>query len=347
MRSDAGPLPRWIGAPLSAVYGAAVRIRNRRFDRGAGVTSPPVPVISVGNLSVGGVGKTPMVQRIARLLAAQGHRPAVLLRGYKSAAGAMSDEEAEHRAALPNAIVVANPDRVGAVEALMSRPINEQPTCVILDDGFQHRRLGRTLDIVLIDARRDPWRDALLPAGWLRESPSSLKRADAVVLTHADLVAPDEIERISGLVEKVSGRSPAAMVRHAWSGVRVRTPDGQFTDHPTAWLNERRAAVICAIGEPDQFLSMLREAGVEVVSTLILQDHASFEPAAVQRVTETLSDSDAIICTAKDWARLATVVLEGFSGLIAYPSVTIEALRGGDNLDALVKAAAGAPPTVE
>lgn len=347
MRSDAGPLPRWIGAPLSAFYGAAVRIRNRRFDRGARVTPPPIPVISVGNLSVGGVGKTPMVQRIARLLAAQGHRPAVLLRGYKSAVGAMSDEEAEHRAALPDAIVVANPDRVGAVEALMARPAEEQPTCVLLDDGFQHRRLGRTLDIVLIDARRDPWRDALLPAGWLREPASSLKRADAVVLTHADLVAPDDINRISELVQSVSGRPPAAMVRHAWSGIRVRTPDGHFTDHPIAWLAGRKAAAVCAIGEPDQFLSMVRESGVEIVSTLTLQDHARFDPAAVQRISRTLSDNDAIMCTAKDWARLAPVVPEGFSGLIAYPSVAIEAIRGSDNLDELVNAAAGAPPTVE
>ncbi len=350
MPNDRPPLPGLIGVPLSSMYSVAVRARNRRFDQGKGVYKSSIPVISVGNISVGGVGKTPMVQRIARTLLAHGHRPAIVLRGYKAGAGQMSDEEAEHRGALPDAIVIANPDRVAAAGALEMRDEATRPTCIILDDGFQHRRLGRALDLVLIDARRSPWDDAVLPAGWLREPPSSLSRADAVVLTHADLAQPVDLANLCSRIERTHGKPPIATMRHAWSGMLVESERGNGMSRETNdWLRGRRVAVCCAIGEPDQFLAMIETHGALIASRLVLRDHAQFDRAAIERIATGLdaSSGDAIVCTAKDWPRLAPALPEGFAGSIAYPVVSMEAMSGGDEVDALVLRSAGTPPTQE
>lgn len=350
MPSDRPPLPHPIGRPLATLYALGVRVRNARYDRGIAVAPPPLPVISVGNISVGGVGKTPMVQRLARLLLSRGHTPAIVLRGYKAGAGQMSDEEAEHRAALPGVSVVANPDRIAAAQSLAERNGDTRPTCVILDDGFQHRRLGRTLDLVLIDARRSPWDDAVLPAGWLREPPESLARADAIALTHADLTAPERLEELCRRIRDVHGKPPVAMTKHAWSELLVESARAEpMTRDPTGWLHGRRVVVCCAIGEPDQFLRMVGDSGATIVDRLVLRDHAPFDRKRVEQLTAKLDSSrgDAMVCTAKDWPRLAPVVPEGFDGPIAYPVVSIEAISGGEALDGMILDAAGPPRTQE
>ena len=350
MSRDTGPAPLLVGAPLAALYGLAVRFRNKRYDAGRHVWTPTIPVISVGNLTVGGVGKTPVVQRFARLLQSHGHRPAVLLRGYKPIAPGVSDEQAEHADALPGVVVVANPDRIAAVQSLLSLPQQERPTCVILDDGFQHRQLGRTLDVVLIDARKSPWRDRLLPAGWLRESPASLRRADTVVLTHADLASDNEIAQLSERIESVQGMAPIALTRHAWTGFQIHTPN-QITANqaPVSWLARRRVVVLSAIGKPGQLLTMVQNAGGEIVDRLIGRDHAKFRPAAVATILKALDPDrgDAVLCTAKDWPRLSPALPAGFCAPVAYPVLSIEAIRGGDALDQLVLDAAGPPELPE
>src|SRR5262245_29106801 len=159
-RRARGPLPPAL-LPVSAmaawVYGLAVAARNARYDRG-GSARLGVPVISVGNLSVGGSGKSPMVRWVARRVAALGVAPVVALRGYRARPGESSDEEAEHRAELPGVAVVANPKRAAALRAFLAE--HPEVGCAVLDDGFQHRQLRRDLDLVLIDASADTLRDA-------------------------------------------------------------------------------------------------------------------------------------------------------------------------------------------
>ena len=135
--------------PASLLYGAVVARRNTRFDAGLGVLKTGLPVVSIGNLTVGGTGKTPCVQWAARALIAAGHRPAIALRGYGSRPGQPSDEAMEHREALEGVPVLASPDRVASIETIRS----EYPTCdvVILDDGFQHRRVAREVDVLLVE----------------------------------------------------------------------------------------------------------------------------------------------------------------------------------------------------
>src|SRR5690606_38212888 len=150
----------------------------------------------------------------------------------------------------------------------------ERVDCVVLDDGFQHRRLARDLDIVLIDASRSPFEDRLLPAGWLREPVESLRRADAIVLTHAELVTKEGIAALQGRIVRLLGRRAIAVTRHLWTGLRVAEPrrveagaGAEAGDRPWAnqlravdYLADKRAVVVCAIGSPEGFLSAAERA---------------------------------------------------------------------------------------
>lgn len=186
---------------LSKLYGLGVRFRNARLDRGASaVRRLPVPVISVGNLTAGGAGKTPMVLYLAGELRRLGLRPAVVCRGYRGGAervgGVVGDGERIQLDAaqagdeprllaerLPGVPVVVGADRFSAGMRVISQ---FSPGLILLDDGFQHRRLARDLDLVLLDARRPLGNGHLLPRGPLREPVPALKRADALILTRSD-----------------------------------------------------------------------------------------------------------------------------------------------------------------
>ncbi|MEA5612293.1 tetraacyldisaccharide 4'-kinase [Nodularia spumigena] len=289
--------------PLSRVYGWEVARRNRRWDRGEGVTRLDRPVVSIGNLSAGGTGKTPMVRWAVGALQESGHRPAVAMRGYKAEPGQPSDEEREHREALPGVPVVARPDRAAGLQDLFATPEGAQVDCVVLDDGFQHRRLARDLDIVLVDASRPPDRDALLPLGYLREPLDSLRRAQACVLTHAELVGPERLADLADLVRTfLPDGSPVAVAEHRWT--RLRRVG--CSDEPVVWLAGRRVVAVCAIGHPEAFLTGLEQAGAGVAGSLCLPDHDAFGPRTVRRL-EAMVEScrpEAVVMTAKDLTKL-------------------------------------------
>lgn len=299
------PLPLGIGTPLAPLYGLIMRRRNRRFDRGLGVRRAPAPVVSVGNLSVGGTGKTPMVRRVVESLRLAGRRPGVVLRGYGPRSNGQSDEEAEHRTTLPGVPIVANPDRFRAISDLVTRSQGARIDCVVLDDAFQHRRVARDVDIVLVDATRDPWSDALLPAGWLREPVGSLRRATAVVITHAESVAPSAIDALRERIAEAHGKPPIAVTAHDWTGLRIF--DGRVDANlDLDWLQGKRIVAACAIARPRPFLASLRSAGAETVATMILRDHAPFGPGRIERLIEDAENAkaDAVVCTEKDWMKL-------------------------------------------
>src|SRR5215203_5981946 len=154
--------------PAEQIYAAAVRLRGAMYGHGLlEVTNAPVPVLAVGNVSVGGTGKTPIAAWAVAQLRERGGRPAVVLRGYGG------DEPLVHRALNPDALVVCDPDRVRGARTAHA----EGADCVVLDDAFQHRRLARTADWVLVSAERFERTGRLLPAGPLRESWRELERA--------------------------------------------------------------------------------------------------------------------------------------------------------------------------
>ncbi|MGE3107297.1 MAG: tetraacyldisaccharide 4'-kinase [Phycisphaerales bacterium] len=334
-----GALGTVLGRAAEPLYRMGINRVNRRYDAGAGVVRLDVPVVSIGNLSVGGTGKTPMVAWVARELVGLGMKPCVAMRGYaRSGAHGRSDEEDEYGRLLPGVPIVAQPDRSAGIARLLRGSSGSRPDVVVLDDGFQHRRLARGLDVVLIDISRDPFQDRLLPAGWLREPVESLRRADAVVLTHAEL-APDEVgDRIEGEVRRVmagatgrdrgnGGASPLiARARHVWRAVNVGDES-----RGVEWLRGVRALVVCAVGNPGGFIAGARRHGVIVAGEVVLPDHDPYAPRTLDRIARALgaSGAEVILTSEKDWSKLRDRDGDWARGrAVARPSLGIEFDRG-------------------
>ncbi|MBL8999569.1 MAG: tetraacyldisaccharide 4'-kinase [Phycisphaerae bacterium] len=329
------PLRGPVGRVVSWVYGTAVRRRNSRFDQGRGIIRLDRPVISVGNLSVGGTGKTPMVVHFCRVLLAAGHDPCIAMRGYRATPEGVSDEARVYERELPGVPVIAQPNRADGLIDFFTTERGEGVDSVVLDDGFQHRQLARDLDIVLIDAMRDPWRDRLLPAGWLREPPESLARAGAIVITHAEAVPHGTVSK---LLERARAAAPGAVLAacgHAWDC--LLTVDD--TERPVSALRGRRIAVCCGIGNPDAFeRQAAAAAGGAPVYRLILRDHDPFAPGTIAALLRGAGSARAeyIVVTEKDWTKLTHVNPEAWPCPVVRPRLSLTFDRGGRDLEGVV-----------
>lgn len=340
MTSRDGPLPAPLGATigrlLAPVYGRVVAQRNRRFDAGVGVAGLDRPVVSVGNLSVGGTGKTPMVRWVCERLIEVGATPAIAMRGYKSAGG-VSDEAMEYAEALPSVPVVAQPNRTAGLRALFATPSGAAVDAVVLDDGFQHRRIARDLDVVLIDCSRPIASARLLPAGWLREPMASLTRAGAVVLTHAERASDSAIDEARRVVAQHAPELPIAVCEHAWDALRVGD-DACAETRPVDWLRGKRVAVACAIGNPGAFVAGVRDAGAQIAGEVLLRDHDAFGPAAVARVEAAAASAEALVVTEKDWVKIRRTALAHANVPVVRPSLAMRFRAGEDVLADRVRA---------
>jgi tetraacyldisaccharide 4'-kinase len=335
-------MPAWLGALPAAIHGAVVRSRNRRFDRGLGVVTLDRPVISVGNLSVGGTGKTPLTLQLLRWLVDAGLGPAIAMRGYGDPGGRESDEAKLYLRAFPDLPLVAQPDRLGGLLQLFATPQGDAARCVVLDDGFQHRRIARQSDIVVIDATRPPHRDRLLPAGWLREPIESVRRATAVVITHVSRVGAADVADIKREVVAAGGPGVVADCDHLWTDVAVSAAGGE-TVHDTSWLAGKRVVAVCAIGNPTSFLDNLRGVGASIHAELVLPDHDPFAPQTLSRLLAEAGAAGvhAVVCTEKDWSKLSRVRPELWPCPVARPRLGLRFLGGESELKAHVIAAAG------
>ncbi len=326
------PLPQLAGAlavPASRLYGLAVAARNRRFDRGLGVESAGRPVASVGNITAGGTGKTPVTAWLARLLLAEGRRPVIAMRGYKAGRGGPSDEQAEYADLLPGVAVVADPDRLSALRSFFTA--HPAADCAILDDGFQHRRVRRELDLVLIDATVETLGDRLLPAGRLREPPSSLRRADAVVVTRAEAVDDDLARRI----REHHGRPPLAWCRHAWTGLRVHE-GGAARAEPVEWLRGRRVLTMLGVGNPLAVLRQVEAAGARVATNVPVKDHQRYGPRLLETARRLGAGAEALVTTGKDWVKLRRELTRRPILPVVVPALEVEVFEGRQPLRDLV-----------
>lgn len=317
-------------------YRAAVAARGVMFDMNLRSASPlGKPTISVGNITTGGTGKTPMVIELARRMLAMGERPAVLLRGYGKRGGATSDEEALYRQ-VKGLEVMADPcRRCGAARVLASSP---GVSVFLLDDGFQHRQAHRDLDLVLIDATNPLGFGYMLPRGLLREPASALRRADATIVTRADQVTPDRLREVEQLVTRHAGRPPTATAAHSWAGF----VDAEGATLPIDALRERRVAAVCAIGNPDAFRAMLTKHVREVASMNVFPDHHPFTLAELRTVIDTAAkvSAEALVMTEKDWVKWRTLsehgaAIQGVPGVLR-PRLEMRFLTGGEVIDALL-----------
>jgi tetraacyldisaccharide 4'-kinase len=315
--SDALPSPRWwraLAPRLAGLYGAAVAARNALYDRGAlRVRRLPGRVISVGNLAAGGTGKSPVVMELARLLVRLGHRPAILTRGYgtslarcdalallggreimaPSTPAPWPDEARMQSEALPEVPIIVGRDRYAAARRFLALPPGISPlgapTHWLLDDGFQHRRLARDLDIVLLDAARPLGGHRLLPHGLLREPPAALARAGLVIYTRC---AP-------GLPTVADERAVAALA--SAQALRAVFRPGPLTPVAGAPASVPGPVLLAAgVATPEQVHAALVSLRVAVAATYFVRDHAAFAPAELVR---RLGAARAVVTTAKDYWR--------------------------------------------
>jgi tetraacyldisaccharide 4'-kinase len=307
--ADSPPLPGLAGRVAARLYDLAVAWRNRGFDRGKRVVTFDRPVISVGNISVGGTGKTPTVALILDELIAHGHLPCVAMRGYGARSPdrvSDSDEAGEYLRRFPGLAIVAQPNRTLGLIELFGTESGERVDVIVLDDGFQHRQIARQLDLVLVDASRSPFADRTIPAGWLREPVANLARATGVIITHAELATDADLRELQARIQETIGRPPLAVARHTWSGAAVWC-EGRDTEHETFPTLTSRTIALCAIGNPHGFLRQAESAlGRNLVERIVLPDHDPYAPATVARVIDTMRTHGAttLLTTEKDWSKL-------------------------------------------
>ncbi len=303
----------WL-APLTPLYGAAVAVKNAAYEHG--LTRQKKlrgPVVSIGNLSTGGGGKTPFAIALAKLLTEAGMAVDVLSRGYGRSSVAVERVDASatstsdrfgdeplliaREAQVP---VYVGPQRYDA-GLLAEREAVDLPRLHLLDDGFQHRQLARDLDIVLL--HRDDLRARLLPAGHLREPLSSLRRAGVVVLREEDRALAADIRRYL---------QPNAVVWHGRRQLQLQSTTG-------------RSVAFCGIARPEEFFAELRAMGAEIVGTLAFPDHHAFNTDDLQRIGEQAEAFDAtrILTTAKDLTRLPQTALEALRRYAPVESVPL------------------------
>lgn len=306
---------RVITWPLSLLLALIVRLRHSLYDLGVLPRfALPGVTISVGNIAVGGTGKSPMVMEVVRALRAHGAQCAIVTRGYGSDLGAkdlmvllngnlifssrpsarIPDEARMQSVHLPDVPVIIGRDRWRTATFAIRSGIITPPTHWILDDGFQHRRLTRHLDIVLLDSERPFGNGYLLPRGNLREPPSSLHRADVVFLTRARSRTPDPetVTRIQSI-----GRSPVIAVPFLSRLRPQAVSDASLVFDP---VKHGSIAVVCGIARPQPIVAELLRQGMTVHSTYFVGDHQSFERETLAQLAK---EAGAIVTTEKDYYR--------------------------------------------
>lgn len=308
---------RWLLAPLAPLYGGVVRARNRAFDahpaRSARVDAP---VVSVGNLSLGGTGKTPVTLFLAHALEARRLRALVVSRGYggrrptdpmdvtPDSPPAQTGDEPRMMAQRLGAgrVVVARKRLNGALRALSVSP---RPDLLLLDDGFQHRALHRDLDLLLLDGVRTWGNGRMVPLGDLREPMSSARRAHALVVTRGGRADRPRIE--AWWAEYGSGGPifyidfAIRTVRDAATGERTRLPAALPLLFP-----------FCALGHPEAFYADLLVAGLAWTDYRSFRDHQALSPAQLRAICAAAASTgaQALICTEKDAVKLTPAHLE-------------------------------------
>jgi tetraacyldisaccharide 4'-kinase len=319
--------PHPIFTPLSWIYAVVVWIRNRLFDRGVLTASEAgVPVISIGNITAGGSGKTPVVIAIGKFLLGEGKKAAIVSRGYgRKTTGSVvvsdglsivsdaengGDEPMQIAAALPNGIVIVDEDRVRGAR----RAVKEfGAEVIILDDGFQHRQLARSLDIVVMDAHRLPFTTGLLPAGYRREPLSELRRAQCVIVTKVQ-----NVDEAAALMNNtfVTG------MQYAFSSAYVPVALKDLVtgaERPLDELPGRSILAVSGIADPESFYRTIASIDGHVTESVAFQDHHRYNDQDVASILSTMKKikAEIILTTEKDAVKL-TAFAGALSGIPMY-----------------------------
>lgn len=254
---------------------------------------PKSKVISVGNITWGGTGKTSLVALLSRFLDTKNKKPAILIRGYGDDEDRMLKEQL-------NVLVLSGRDRIKNAKEAEDK---YNADVLILDDGFQHWRIKRDLDIVTINAT-DPFGNGkVIPAGILREPLSSLKRADIIVLTKVNLIDKEDIAGIKNIILDIA---PDVEIFEAEYNPLSLTETSRDKKHNLDYIAGKKVCAVAAIGDNNSFFRMLSGSGAEITVKFSFPDHHKYTHRDIKDIVNAAKDanSDAIITTPKDWVRL-------------------------------------------
>lgn len=326
--------------PFSLLYGIAVALRNWFFDKQIlKKAKVDMPVLSVGNISVGGVGKTPLVELLIEKISAS-RQCGVVSRGYgRTSTGTIvvsdgngnlasveqsGDEPSQLARKFPNAIVVVSEQRVSGAH----KAIELGATAIVLDDGFQHQYLHRDLNIAVVTAREILEGDWLLPAGNRREPVSSLKRADIVIVSRCD-----DRAMFDSAEEKLKrfGKAIAGIQTKLKSFNRVLSNQKKGIKE----IQGKGVVTFSGIGHPESFERMLKQSGAEIIEHFAFSDHHWYEDEDMRRVENAFENdkADFIITTEKDAMRLQEKFSESFvKRLPVYTAEIRQEFLVGENL---------------
>lgn len=344
--------------PLSLVYRAGLAIYLSLYS--AGLRSRMrlnVPVISVGNLTFGGTGKTPAVQTLCRLLQERGKRVAVLSRGHGGSgrgivvvsdgadiladAASAGDEPVMLARTLPGVPVVVGKDR-RATGRLACETF--RPDVIVLDDGLQYWQLHRDLDIIVIDAERPFGSGRVMPMGDLREPPGAIRRAGVVLINAPPAIGDAAWQRLLETVRSMTSATLLRCCRKPESLIRADTGEVLPLDR----VSGRRVLAFCGIGRPPGFVEMLISLGARLEDTIVFGDHHAYGPSDVETVRRRLGETgaDALVTTEKDLTRLAPGVFGKDLFALRVKLEIEESSRFADYVAGIVDGKGKAPPAV-
>jgi tetraacyldisaccharide 4'-kinase len=301
---------------LTYPYSAVLNTRNILYKNGVvKSTRLPIKVISIGNITTGGTGKTPLVEFMARNLLEKNKKVAILSRGYggndplQKNNDNVNDECIILRENLQDVPVFAGKDRVKNGErAIMDYDVD----CLILDDGFQHLKLKRDLDIVVIDSLNPFGGENLIPRGSLREPLKSLGRADLFIISHCNQSREQNIKSIYTKLNHVNNDAPVCESIHRPVHIENIT-DGSILE--PEWLNGKRIYGLSAIGNPESFTYTLKGLGADLIKHRKFHDHHNYnKEEIIDIISEAkLLNADAIVVTQKDIVKIRNMDIKGFN----------------------------------
>lgn len=314
-------LVRTLLTPAEILYRVAATGRAKFYDwRWLKAEEFSVPVLSIGNMTVGGTGKTPVAAWFAQQLARRGVAPAIVLRGYGG------DETRVHERLNPGMPVIASPDRVRGIREAIAYGVD----VVVLDDAFQHRRASRDADVVLVSA--DGWvgRPRLLPAGPWREPLRSARRASQLIITRK-VAGEETVADVKRALTNAAPRVPTAVIHIAPAGL-TSTSTGQSL--PLQTLRGADLTAVAGIAHPESFFKQLTELGA-VVRPVSFPDHHDFTRADARRLAAEASNSDFVVCTLKDAVKLEAL-WPAEAGSLWYVSQRLRIEEGQNHIERLL-----------
>ena len=306
---------------ISWVYGVAIRLVDISYASGIRKTyRADMPVISVGNITLGGTGKTPFVIFLADYLQLNGKRPAILTRGYgKDECKMLKDE-------LADVPVLVGQDRVKSAR----KALEENAGIIILDDGFQHRRIERDVNIVMIDCMRPFGNKNLFPRGILRESVSSLKRADMFVLTRTDRASHDSVNNTKDELNKLFPGRPVILTRYTPSFLTDVTGAACAISE----MKDKKILLVSGIVDHDYFQFLVKDAAGVIASRIDYDDHHAYSQKDIDRIfTECQKkEIDIVMVTKKDYVKLEDLNISQIEEKLFVLNITVDITEGKEEL---------------